>query len=200
VRSSKNGFDEMYRAMTAWQNTPYVAQKNGKIIGYLCVNARGDTLAESYAESHEAFVEMVCAWQKRYGATIYFHLFPCDVEGVRLFAQKAETMVIKAPCLFKIVNWEKIVSALMKLKSSYTKMMDGELKIAIKDYGVLRLFVDGERVGCERTEGDADVLLDRLQAARYLFGPLPPMYVASDSAVARDWLPLPLSWNLQDRV
>ena len=200
LRSAENGFAEMYLAMTAWQNIPYVAQKNGKTIGYLCVNARGDTLAESYAESPEAFVQMICAWQRHCGVTVYFHLFPCDVECVRLFAERAEAMVTKAPCLFKIVNWEKIVSALMKLRSTYTRMMEGELKIAIKDYGVLRLFVDGERVGCERIEGDANVVLDRLQAARYLFGPLPPMYVANDSPVARDWLPLPLSWNLQDRV
>ena len=40
----------------------------------------------------------------------------------------------------------------------------------------------------------------KLSAHRYLFGPYSPSYTAEASYLAEAWLPLPLSWNGQDRV
>ena len=199
-RGEENGYEDVYLAMKAWRSIPYAAFKDGRMIGYLCVNERGDTLFENHAVDTEAFAEMICAWQTRYGATIYFYLPPYEEQSVRLFFDRAEMVIVKSPSHFKIINWEGVTDALMKLKATYTDMADGEVRIAIKDYGVLRLYVNGESVGCERVEGDADVELDRLQAARYLFGPLPPAYTAPANRAARDWLPLPLSWDHLDRV
>lgn len=199
-RSEDNNCYDIYSSMTAWQNVPYAAIKNGRTIGYLCVNTRGDTLAENYAESTDAMAEMICAWQKQYGGTIYFHLFPHDIENVRLFSSQTESISVKSPSLFKIISWDKVISAFMKLKATYTEMPDGELKIGIKDYGVLRICVKSSSIDCQKTDGEADIILDHLQAARYIFGPLPPEYTSEVSIEARNWFPLPLSWNLQDRV
>ncbi|MBQ8685372.1 MAG: hypothetical protein IJ514_04290, partial [Clostridia bacterium] len=199
-RRSDNDYADVYASMVAWKNVPYAAKKNGKTIGYLCANERGDVLAENYAESVEAMVEMLCAWQKRVGTTVYFYLYPHEAEYIRLFYGAGEGVSIKAPCHFKFIRWEKVVSAFMKLKASYTQMPCGELRLGIEGYGVLRLFVDETGAGCERIDGAADIVLDGLKAARYLFGVLPPECTAEASALAKAWLPLPLSWNLQDRV
>ena len=199
-RGEGNDYFDVYTSITAWQNVPYAAIKDERVIGYLCVNARGNTLAECFAESTEAMAEMICAWQKQCEATVYFSLFPHDIETVRLFASRAESMTVKPPCHFKIINWQRVVSAFMKLKASYTDMQEGELKIGIKDYGVLRLYVKHGAVGCERTDDEADLTLNSLEASRYLFGPLPPEATADAGNLAHSWFPLPLSWNGQDRV
>lgn len=199
-RSEENSCFDVYASMRAWQNVPYAAMKDGRMIGYLCVNPRGDTLAEQFAESAEATAEMICAWQRKYGGTVYFNLFPYDIESVRLFASRAEVVNVKSPSLFKIINWERVISAFMRLKASYTNMPEGELRIGIRDYGVLHLYVRGNSIGCERTEDGADITLDRLEAARYIFGPLPPEATAEASDTALRWFPLSLTWNGQDRV
>jgi hypothetical protein len=48
--------------------------------------------------------------------------------------------------------------------------------------------------------GECELSLSSAAASRYLFGPLPPEAVAGVSPAAASWLPLPLSWNMQDRV
>lgn len=199
-RREENRFFDVYTSMIAWQNIPYAAFSGGKMIGYICVNSRGDTIAEHYAVSTDATAEMICAWQKKYGGTVYFHLFPYDMENVRLFSARAESVAVKSPSLFKIISWEKVIGAFMRLKASYTRMADGELKIEIKGYGMLRLYVSGDSIGCEKTEGEADIKLDSLEASRFLFGTLPPEATADTDGISRGWLPLPLSWNGQDRV
>jgi len=199
-RSEENDCFDIYSAMTAWQNIPYAAIKDGRMIGYLCANERGNVLAENYAESTKAMAEMICAWQKKCGGTVSFSLFPHDSENVRMFLSCAADMSVRSPSHFKIINWQGVISAFMKLKATYTDMPTGELKLGIKDYGVLRLYSDSTGVGCERTETDADIILDGLEASRYIFGPLPPEATADAGNIAHSWFPLPLSWNGQDRV
>ena len=105
-RGTENGYEDTYLAMTAWRSIPYAAFKDGRMIGYLCVNERGDTICENHAVDAESFAQMICAWQARYGATIYFYLTPYDEKNVQLFFEKAETVIVKSPSHFKIINWE----------------------------------------------------------------------------------------------
>ena len=199
-READNDYYDVYAAMVAWKNIPYAAKKDGRVIGYFCTNERGDVLAENYAESLDAMVQMLCAWQKQIGGTIYFYVYPHQMEYVRLFYEVCESVGIKCPCHFKFIHWEKVVGAFLRLKATYSQLPYGELTIEIKEYGTIRLFVNEQGVGCEKTTKQADVTLNKLQAARYLFGILPPECTGETNALAKAWLPLPLSWNLQDRV
>ena len=199
-RKEANNYEEVYASMTAWKNIPYLARKNGRPIGYLCVSENGRAVAENYAYGVEEMTEMLCAWQQQVAETISFRFQPYQVNYIRVFSALCEGMSISAPCHFKFIHWEKVVSAFMKLKSSYMSLPYGEFKIEITNYGVLRLYVGENGVGCEKTNDKADICLNQLEAARYLFGVLPPECTAPTSEIVNAWLPLPLSWNLQDRV
>jgi len=109
-------------------------------------------------------------------------------------------MQMASPSHFKMCRWERVAGAFLRLKGQIIDLPRGELLVGVEGYGTLRLFVTEQEVGCERTQLPAEVVLSPLEAARYLFGPLPPEMTAPANALARAWLPLPLSWNGQDRV
>ena len=121
-------------------------------------------------------------------------------EEVRVFWSSSSNLRITPATQFKIVNWQKLLNALMRMKSKSEKMLDGELVVEIADYGKLKLFVDGEKVGCELTDEKAQLTLDRLEATRLLLGPSAPIAVADLPPIPRSWLPLPMSWNTLDSI
>ena len=192
--------DDAYLSMSAWQNIPYMAIRSGKPIGYLCANATGLSLAEIFAVDTQSFIDMICAWQIRCGETIHFSLQPHCIAEIQFFSAVCESSHISSPSHFFIRNWEKAVNAFMKLKNSYCELPMGELNVEIQGYGTIQLFVNETGAGCKKTNEKADVSFDHLTATRYIFGLYPPVCTGKTNALAQAWLPLPLSWNGQDRV
>lgn len=198
-RKTDDGYFGIYTSMIAWRNQPYLAKIGDKVLGYLCVSPNGNNIAECFAYEKETMMKMLCAWQKQVGATISFRFQPHQVEYIQGMSGICQSINVSIPSQFKILNWEKVIRAFIKLKASYTAIPKGILTIHIEGYGGLKLFVD-EDIGCERYDGECAISLTALDATRYLFGPLPPETVGKANAIASAWLPLPLSWNLQDRV
>ena len=92
-------------------------------------------------------------------------------------------------------------NALLKLKSSYCKMIDGESNILIENYGTIKIKVEKGIATCTLTSDTPDIKVTNLQAQRLLFSYLPTYHTINKSpAFLNAILPLPLSWNLQDRV
>ena len=189
-----------YATMTAWRNVPYIATRGGKAIGYLCVGATGAGVAEAFGEDAQAKTDMLCAWQKKCETNINFSLQPHEIEMVKTFSAICGSYYIGSPSHFYIRNWEKVVGAFMRLKASYCSLPKGKLCIRIENYGTIKLYVDENGAGCEKTDETPKITLDRLSAARYIFGPFSPVYTGGTGLLAQAWLPLPLSWNGQDRV
>lgn len=187
-----------YPVLTAWEYRPYLCLADGKPVGYLSV--KGGDVAEIFALDTKYFTDILCAWQRQNDTNLTFALQPHMTEKIRLFSAISDSMQLCAPSQFQIRNWPAVVSACLKLKATHCPLPDGELTLAIQDYGTLRIFVEAGKTGCEQTDKVPQLTLDRLQAARYLFGPLPPEYTADAGPLARQWFPLPLSWNGQDRV
>lgn len=196
----KRDGDDMYNCMVAWQNVPYLAIKNGEKIGYLCVNKDGNEIAELHAKDGDRYEDVLVAWQKRVQKNVTFHIPSYDVALIRKFAGICEGMYPSSASHFKIINFEKIANALIKLKASYTSLPFGKFVMDIDGYGKIKLFVNERGAGCEKTDEKADVCVSKAVASRTLFGPFAPNYATEVPAIANAWLPLPLSWNLQNRV
>lgn len=205
VDRSAGGYEDVYRSMAAWQNEPWLALRpDGSIAGYLCASSSGTALAEQGAVSDACLIEMLCQWQRQTGQAISLRLAPWQPSLLRRLSALCEGMSAASPCHFQIRSWAKVLDALMKLKAEYLPLPEGELVLSISGYGSVRLYVKNGDAGCEPTGQPGALVLDRLTAARYLFGPLPPHCTVSAPSqterLAAQWLPLPLSWNLQDRV
>ncbi|MBQ8528957.1 MAG: GNAT family N-acetyltransferase [Clostridia bacterium] len=191
--------ENIYKSLTMWRNIPYIAFSGDTPIGYLSAKNGGD-IAEAFGIDIKALGDVICSWQKRCACSVRFSLEAHQLDAIRLFSAVCESFSLDSPSHFKICNFEKTVDAFLKLKASYQSLPSGEVCIGIEDYGTIRLVVDGKDAFCEHTEKSADITLDKLSAHRYLFGPYSPSYTAEASYLAEAWLPLPLSWNGQDRV
>lgn len=196
----KRDGDDMYNCMVAWQNIPYLAVQNGEKIGYLCVNQAQDGISESFAINDTKFADMLAAWQKRVDKPVVFRLMAYELDKIRQYSRICENIACGTASHFKMIHFDKVANALIKLKRSYMKLNDGSCVLDIKDYGKIKLYVDGENAGCEKTDETADITLTKADATRFLFGPFPPYCASETPSVALGWLPLPLSWNLQNRV
>ncbi len=191
---------DAYFTMTTWRSVPYIVMRGDERIGYLSVNSAGNSVNEFFGADMDARVDTICAWQERVGESITFSLQMHEIEAVRLFSAVCESSVISSPSQFKIINWEKVVDAFMKLEAMYSYVAEGSLCIEIKGYGTLCLYSQNGEVGCRPCDDTPDISLDALSAARYIFGPYSPIYTAEALPLANAWFPLPLGWNTLDRI
>ena len=93
---------------------------------------------------------------------------------------------------------------MLSLKASMTPLVPGSVSLGIADFGTLVMEADGGSARAYRSDAPADDTLDALTAARMLFGMMPPDLCAplseNTARLLSSWLPLPFSWNGQDRV
>lgn len=207
TRGGGTDTDEQYRALTTKHSLPYIATRGGQSVGYLCASEReaqvgarewGELITESGAVNEDVRIEIINAWQKKLGKNISFAIAAHEQKLLSSFGACAEIMTLGIPSHFKILNFERITNALMKLKASYTDMPRGEATLCIKDYGTLLLYNTGMECGCTLTDKSADFTVDKMTAARLLYGPLLPAAFPGAAHNLAAFLPLPLSWNTLD--
>ena len=200
VRAEENDYFDVFASATAWRAVPYIVSKGDERIGYLSLGKDDVTVAELYTEREDDFSTVLCALQKFTGKAVTITLPEYEKAKIAKLAKFASGVTTGPICHFKVINFAKLTNALMKLKTTYAKMPAGEFVLGIEDYGNVLLRSDGVSVGAELTEKCAVVTLDKLTATRFLFGHTPAAFIADVPDFVSAWLPLPLFWNLQDRV
>lgn len=198
-RASDRGDQGVYDILSAWDSIPYVAVKDGKVIGYLTLASNGEELSEICAASTPMFMEMLCAWQIKTAKNVIFKLPAFEVETVRECLRVCTYHHIGVSGSFAVWDWAVLTKTLLEFKRQYASLPYGELRIAIEEYGTLYLSVSNDGVQARKTEEEAMFTLNRLEAVRFFFGTLPSFYVKDASPLASAWFPLPLSFRLLDR-
>lgn len=193
--------EDFYDSLVAWLNIPYVATNaSGEVLGYLCASADGGKIAELESVSIEAFRAILYGWLSQKKPLVEIPLMPHLVEENAFLLDICAKHTIAAPCQFKIIHWEKVVDAVLKLKATYVALPRMEKLIEVEGYGKL-LVRTGEGVAeCTRPEGctkEADIRLTWEHANLFFFG---PTTLVAERLGCGGVFPLPLSWNLQDRV
>lgn len=202
----KRGDDrDLYATLCAWSHIPYLAMRGQEPIGYLCATPNGSGIAEYKALCAQDTAIMLYWWVLNSGCdSIQFSLYPWDKPLCRLLSAVCESITAVPATHFKILHWDRVLEAALKLKADTAAIPDGTVALTIQDYGTLRLNKTGTAVSVEKTKETAAFVLDPLTASRFLFGMMPPDLCAllpEDAAeLLGAWLPLPLSWNGQDRV
>ncbi|MBQ7761177.1 MAG: GNAT family N-acetyltransferase [Clostridia bacterium] len=200
VSTLRNDNDVMYRVMTAWKNTPYLVSKNDVPIGYFTLTPDKKTVSEAYAIDKKSYLDTVVAISNYLNDDFSITLPQHDIALVREMNKCAEYMSIQIPSNFNIVNFEKVVDAYIKLKASYTPLVQGSVTISIKEYGKIKIFANENGCGCVSYDGECDFELLKSDATRFIFGMHPSETVIEPNLFAKANLPLPLSWNTQNRV
>ena len=196
----RNDNDVMYRVMTAWKNTPYLVTKNDEPIGYFALASDKKEVSEAYAINKESYLDTVVAISNYLNDGFSITLQQHDIDLIREINKCAEYMSIQIPSNFNVVSFERVVDAYIKLKASYTCLLPGSVAISIKDYGKIKIFANENDCGCVKFDGECDIELSKPDATRFIFGMHPSVSVIEPNLFAEANFPLPLSWNVQNRV
>ena len=199
--------DSLYRVLTAWEAQPFAAfDEENRFAGYLAAAQGGGSLAELKAETPELAERMLLSWLKAHPENgLSLTLPPWETETTARLSRHCPTLSLNPASQFKIISWARLINALGRVKSRMRALTDGECVVDIPDEARFILRVKGGAFSCEETALPADLTLDHLAATRLIFGPLPPEAVlpglsGKSGAMLSSLLPLPLSWNGQDRV
>ena len=196
---------DLYCTLCAWKNRPYLAYRDGTPIGYLCASPDGASIAEHGALDENVHTAMLCAWALQSSAyEVRAEVYPWDVPLCREIGGICESFSAVPATQCKILSWDRFADALLSLKHSLTPLEHGTVTLGIDGWGTLVMDVTDGGARAYRSEETPDDVLSPLTAARLLFGMMPPVLVAPLSSANRRllsaWLPLPFSWNGQDRV
>lgn len=195
---------DFYLSTTAWDTTVWGAFEGDTLAGYLLTYPSKDWAPESASVKAEDFVSVVCRFAVENDTDISVNLPLERLEEIKTLETYFATSHMDIPSHFKIINREKLLKALLKFGNLLTPFMDGDVVIGIEGEGNYLISVKDGMPFCAKTEKDADLTLPYLDAARFMFGPMPPHFVAElpkdKAGFIRSIFPLPLYWNNQDRA
>lgn len=195
---------DFFMSMRAWDHWPYLAlDEKGHPAGYLCVSQDGSGIAEiGVREDTEAFDVLASFLMQGEAESLSIAMMPADTFMTQKMIRCCESWSIGTPSMFRFVHWDRILDTLLALRCQ-KPCVPGTAVIAIEGYGALEMTVcpDGTSKVC-RTDAPAQVTLSPMQAGQCLMGPFGPEAAPDQEwpAVLSAWLPLPMSWNGQDRV
>lgn len=189
VRPAEKYFD----ILSSWNVTPYVIKENGKFVGYLTTR-NFDYIQEFDVISPEYYGRAVlCAFENSEIFNMTFPTAPFEVDKVKFFTENCEGLNIGGCEAILVYNFEKVIRAFLKAKSSYDKLCDGELTVLI--HGVngdekLKIKSENNATSVEKFDDDAEFEFSHHAAERAFFSNYP-----SDKRVlppeVQQWFPLP---------
>ena len=206
-RSTDDSYRDVFLALSSKHSRPYIAERDGKPIGYLSAYADnqfvgvsdfGRHIAEIRGNTPDDVYDMVMCWQNLIDKEVDLPVSPFETELLRIFSKIAEGHSAVSPSHFKFRKFEPTADALMRVKAKTVELPEGEFTLEIKDYGNLCFYNKGGKAGCEKTSISTALTLERSDAQRLLFGSLPTEAVCDLPWIARAFLPLPLTWNTND--
>lgn len=118
---------------------------------------------------------------------------PYETERIRALRPLCESYSLQSLEMVNVLNWQSVLTALLRLKASYTRLEDGCVTLKV-DGGAFALQVRDGRPTVTRFAGAPDLSLGHLEATQLLFG--------LESAVCAhplyNWLPLPFFMSAAD--
>jgi GNAT superfamily N-acetyltransferase len=217
IRIHRSETGDFYDSLIMWGGKPYAALNgDGTPAGYVCTDAAGKTVYEYGHENGDERFGMLCAFAVWKEAELTYAVYPWDTALGSAFSRfgeayrnPGEAYRIGVPSNFKVLNWEKTLTALLELKNRLIPLIPGQAEIYVTGYGNLRIVVGKDGIGCEKTEGRSSGPVpefDALEMCRLCFGPYPPVFAGIEpdrhgcADLLQAWFPLPLSWNPCDNL
>ncbi len=193
----------LFATLHTCRSQVYKVLRRGKFFGYVSCGAENRVINE---------IELCC--NKDIPLVLAAYLACFELRGVSIGAvfmfERDKVLALEAVCEnfslvccenFQIYNFEKVVSALLKLKATYARMIDAKATIDIIGYGKLCIEIKGGNGTAYMTDGEADCTLSAIEATRLLFGL--PSLVLNYPALSPEMLanmPLPLFYSRPDFV
>lgn len=188
----------LYDILISWQSEPIGFFKDGKLIGWVIV--KGDDVWECIAEP--CYIPDMLVLMARHRWYLRYQIPHHDTDIADAIFPYAETSTTEPELCFNILNYEKMLSLLLKLKATYEPLLDGETVVEIEGFAKterLKITVKDGVPTVEATGDCAEVTFSHLSAMRAFFIDNAPERKAL-SPVVRSWLPLPIYIYHADNV
>ena len=183
--------EDLYDTMISWQSTPYVFFEGDTFAGWAIVH-HGDVPEFIPAKTVYVAPMLRLLTQVRWGLNYRIPNFDKDIANA-IFPY-AESSHAGWDAAFNVLDYEKVLRQLLKLRSTYDPLLDGEVVVEIDGWAKverLKLSVQSNVPTVTKTEDEPSVKLSHLNAMGAFFVEDSPARNAFSPAV-RTWFPLPL--------
>jgi len=184
--------DEFLFIMRNWASDLYIIRKAGEMIGYLYGNAR-----ELVLEKEADLAAVLKAWTEQKGvAEMNLTAYAFEKERISYLSTVCEGMSVEYVEQVCVLNWKKVLQAMLALKNEYEPLQDGETTVGIEGEA-FRICVTDGAVSVEKMEG-ADTDHSNLtvnEAQMLLFG---MQNLLNPKKEFKNWLPIPFFVDAPD--
>jgi len=193
----------LWDTLRSWALAPYIIENEGVFAGYFLYSAWISRVEEFYLMDPANYGDAVRAIFGALGrGKLRFTVLPSEMEADAFFHLLCEQVEIKLPECFCVLNYERVLRALLNLQAKKAPLCDGELAIKINGHAreeTLRIRVCDNKISVAQTQDTPVITLEHLEAERCFFAPVSDERRALP-AFAAAWFPLPLAVPLCDMV
>ena len=185
--------DRLYDILVSWQSVPYVFYMGDRFAGWALVK-ENRTVTEIVIDPGLSCFKDAVYLLMRGRSGLDFTVPEHDKDTCDALFEYAETVYVGADLCFNVLNYEKMLSLLLELKSTYESLADGELTLQINGFAgkeTLKITVEKGIPRVEKTSEHPELVLEHLDALRLFFMHKAPAR-STLSPVPRSWLPLPI--------
>lgn len=181
--------ERLYDILKTWHSNPKILKHEGKFIGYYIGNHIGE-----FGLVDDDYFESVITTLVNNNGELNITLPPFETKYISKLQPIAEGYKVEQGTCATILCFERVIDAYLTLKSTYTKLIDGEFTALIHGRGGdenLTISVRDNKVTVEATDKTPDIELNHFQAMSF-FCLTGSCERYNGPAVADQWFPLPL--------
>ena len=175
--------------LRSWRQTPWLILKDGAFAGYLTVSKDGEEIGEILLADMAVLPAALKAWMlSRDVQEVSIPVAPYDRALNRALGAFAEEWQLQVCQKLLVLNFPKVIAALMPLAAARGPMQDGTLSLYV-DGAPLTVAVEAGRVSVTGAAPEDAPRLTAAQAQELFFSPFAD---AARAGLPAGWLPLPL--------
>ena len=187
----------------SWHARLLVIARSERFVGY-CIGNHYSSVSELQIVRDEDIMDVLKALYDFYNGAYHIGLPPHQAAYIHALEPIAESLNLGIAMHFNILNYRLVTEAFLALKQTYTDLPDGEMTLLIHGYAGderIRVAIQNGIPSAEYIPDTTpvDYELTHLEAIAFLFSPFSPVRDCA-SALARQWLPLPICMNRADEV
>jgi len=195
--------EDFLTTLQTFQSVPHaIYDENRTMVGYL--TARQGKIQELVLTNDAIFTDVLYSFSitqntKDFGLTLYPH----ETDKLAQASRICDYQRTESAGNFRVFNFANTVLALLKLKSNYLPLPDGDLVIGSDLFGGHEINISRGEISVTKTEKASDIYVKGFDIYQVLFGNLPISGFIQDgpkNKLILAWFPLQLSFPSQDHV
>ena len=187
--------DNYLHIMHSWQGNFYAVLRGEDFLGTLYTSG-GASLGEILLADEENLPDVLKAWMTEHPGENSLDVAPHEKRRMELIDPLSEGCSIETCEMVCVLNWPRVLQALLNLKALYQPLEDGEVCLRVDGQTFVICVRDG-KAEVRPTDRAPELELEHLEAERLFFS-LSGLCDSGDRRL-RNWAPLPYYINRADK-